>query len=1065
MFSGFEYLSFTSPESLGLARMSPKSIFFHFPDEKSARSADCRNRGPFYMSLAGEWLFQYYESPKEVPDDLSSISSWTRLPVPSCWDMKGFDRPHYTNVTLPWSREEAPPPLVPEKNPTGVYRRSFTLPETWKGKRVFLAFDGAESVVFATLNGKRVGFTKDSRTGAEFEVTTLLQEGENILDVIVIKWSDACYVEDQDQWWHGGLVRNVYLYAANPIFIGDFFAATSLENDYKDGLLSLELRVNFRNKYVEGYSLEAVLFDREEKELFREGIKVNARTKKRIGSSDPARIESDFHKTLENVSLWSAEDPYLYTLLILLKDEKGVLQDVVSTKVGFRSVEIKERSLLINGQRVLICGVNRHEHDPNEGRTLSMDLMEKDVILMKQYNINAVRCSHYPPSWEFLEMCDKYGLYVMDEANIETHAFASGITRNPAWGPAFLDRGQKMVMRDKNHPSIFCWSMGNESGNGPDHAAIAGWIRDFDKSRILHYEAATWWWIPGAEKLKSDIISPMYAHVESIIRWAENFAEKEDRPMILCEYSHAMGNSNGGLADYFKAFRKYPALQGGFIWEFLDHGIYAKDQKTFLYGGDFGDTPNDCNFVADGLCSPDRIPHPAMEEYKYLCQKIAFSLVDAKSLLLRITNENYFTDLSGYDLFWEITCDGKSLASGAITKEMFLESRFYQSCTIDDRDPSEKREGAFIQEVRRPFYKPCPGLYYSHEFHNTALFRIPFILPECETASTLLLNVRAELKEDTLWAKKGHITAYEQFELPFDPFLPVSGKMPEKESASLGGEEAFYSLMGETVLAQKPSLNILRATTDNDGLPWALAYHMTAKPQVRWHDMGLFEAEKEEKLLSCGNTSSIWEEIITTPATKEKILLQQKYTMEENGTIKGEALFSIPDFFRDLPRLGLLFTLDGSFGEVEYFGCGPFENYADRKAGAKKGLYKTTVDKMYTPYIMPQEFGNRSDVKFFSLYSSKLDTTLLFYAPSGVEFSVSRYSYEGLEEAKHTNELVDSGRVFLKLDYFQRGVGSASCGPDANEEYRTQRGDFLLRFKMKAVKGKVEDPASFVKRM
>ena len=1066
MFSKGEFLTFQSPESLGLARMPAKSIFFHFSDEKSAEESSCRNRGEFYMGLAGKWQFKYFENPSLIPDSFDDILSWDFLPVPCCWDMKGYDHPHYTNRNTPWSKEECLAPKVPEKNnPSGAFRRTFTLPENWKNKRVFLAFDGAESVVYATLNGKRVGFTKDSRTGGEFEITPFLKEGENVLDVIVIKWSESCYMEDQDEWWHAGIVRNVYLYAAPEIFISDFFAKTTLENKYKDGILDLEMTVNFPRKYIDGCTLEIAMKDGEKGEIFREEIKVNTHRKKRFGTLDFSRMESSFYKKIPDVKLWSAEEPNLYTLLITLKDEKGNILDVVSTKTGFRSVEIKERTMLINGQRVLITGVNRHEHDPHEGRTVSIDLMEKDILLMKKYNINAVRCSHYPPSWEFLELCDKYGLYVMDEANIETHGYSSDLSRNPAWAPAYLDRGAKMVMRDKNHPCIFCWSLGNESGNGASHNAMAGWMREYDNSRIIHYEAATQEWIPGSNRQKSDIISPMYPYVEAMIRWAENYAEQEDRPMIMCEYSHAMGNSNGGLADYFAAFRKYPSLQGGFIWEWVDHGIYAKDGKTFLYGGDFGDTPSDKNFVADGLVFPDRVPHPAMEEYKYLCQKIRFTLPDAKSLILRITNENYFTDLSRYDFYWEITRDGKKVHEGKITKEMMLESHFYQSCNIDDRDPEEKRAGAFIQEVRRPFYKKCPGLYYSHEFHNTALFRIHTLLPECYANETLLLNVRAELKEDTLWAEKGHIVAYEQFELPFTPIYSFPVPEMEENKSSLSAENAFLSLDGKEIIANKPSLNIMRAHLDNDGVSWALQYHMTAKPLVRWHDKGLYKGEIKSAVLEKEAGKIVWEESFTTPVAEERILLNQKYMMQENGTLKGEALFSVPEFFRDLPRLGLLFTLPGSFEKVEYFGKGPFENYCDRNSGAKKGLYSATVDEIYTPYIMPQEFGNRTEVKYFALYSPALDITLLFHTPAGAEFSVSRYSYEMLENAQHTNELTPSENIYLKLDYFQRGVGSVSCGPDANEEYRTQWGDFLLRFKMKAIKGKIEDISAEIRKM
>ena len=1068
MFSSgsFLALSFQSPEAPGLSRVPAKSIFFHFPDEKSARKSSCRERGPFYMGLAGKWLFKYFKAPSLIPDDFDAIRDWDSLTVPSCWDMKGYDHPHYTNRNTPWKKEEHLAPKVPENdNPSGAFRRKFRLPKSWKGKRVFLAFDGAESVLYAMLNGKSLGFLKDSRTGGEFEITESLREGENVLDVAVVKWSDSCYMEDQDQWWHAGIVRNVYLYAAPENFIGDFFAKTTLKNEYRDGVLDLEMLVNFRKKMLPDHTLFVTLSGEKDHTVFREELPVNRHFAKRFGSSDFSRTASSLHKEIPGVRAWSAEDPFLYTLLITLKDGNGTVLDAVGAKIGFRSVEIKERSLLLNGQRVLITGVNRHEHDPHEGRTLSMDRMEQDAVLMKQYNINAVRCSHYPPSWEFLELCDKYGLYVMDETNLETHGYSSDLSNNPAWAPAYLDRCVKMVMRDKNHPSVFCWSLGNESGSGPNHNAMAGWIRDYDASRIVHYEAATQGWIPGNERLKSDIVSPMYPYVESMIRWAENFAEQEDRPMILCEFSHAMGNSNGGLSDYFEAFRKYPCLQGGFIWEFLDHGIYAKDRKTFLYGGDFGDTPNDLNFVADGLVSPERKPHPALEEYKYLAQKIRFALPDPRSLVLRITNEKYFTDLSSYDFFWEMTREGKKIAGGKITKEMMLESFFYQSCTIDDREKGEKKEKSFLQEVRRPFYKPCTGLYCSHEFHNTALFRIHALVPECSPGDTLLLDVRAELKKDTLWAKKGHIVAYEQFELPYAAFREAARASRKTVLPRLSAKGDFLTLEGQKILAERPSLNLLRATLDNDGVPWALPMHMTAKPLVRWHDKGLYEGRIRSSAKEEGPGRLLLTETFSTPATKEKITLSQKYVSLENGAVDGEALFSVPEFFRDLPRLGVLFTLPGSFRKVEYFGRGPFENYVDRCSGAKKGLYKTTVDDMITPYIMPQEYGNRTGVKFFSLYSASLNVTLLFSTPMGAEFSVSPYSWEMLENAKHTNELSDSGKVFLKLDYFQRGVGSVSCGPDAKEEYRTQWGEFLLRFRMKAVPGKVTDLPAAVKEM
>ena len=655
--------SWQTPELTSLNRLPPRATL-----ERTDR-----------RSLDGEWGFRLSPRPEEAP---SARGRRHRVEVPGLWTMQGFESPHYTNVVMPFADR---PPNVPDANPTGVYRRTFTIPRGWRRKRIVLGFGGVEGVLHVVLNGEPVGIGKDSRTPSEFDVTEIVRHGApNELVAAVVRWSDASFVEDQDQWWHAGISRGVYLYAGG---IEDVFARAGA-----DGSLAVDARGAVRARLLD------------------------ARGRTVLRTSLPAETG------LRAPRLWSAEAPSLYTLVVEAEDG-----ETASCTIGFRTVEVRDRRLLVNGEAVEIHGVNRHDHDDVRGRAVTRELMETDARLMKQFNVNAVRCSHYPNDPYWLDLCDRYGLYVIDEANIESHAYYDELCRDPRYLGAWVDRVQNMVERDKNHPSVILWSLGNESGYGPNHDAAAGWVRARDASRPLHYEGAIARdWTGG--RMATDVVCPMYAEVDAIEAWAA--APTDDpRPLILCEYSHAMGNT-GGLADYYAAFERHGALQGGFIWEWVDHGIRRRDRRGreyWAYGGDFGDEPNDANFCADGLVWPDRTPHPSLYELKFLARPVRVEAL--RGGRFRIRNRHRFTGLDRYRGEWELTVDGK-----------------------------RRRRG------RLPALRVPPG----------GTFEFALDLPE--TDGERFVTFRFFLREATEWAPAGHEVAWQQLALPSRRARRASGR-------------------------------------------------------------------------------------------------------------------------------------------------------------------------------------------------------------------------------------------------------------------------------------------------
>lgn len=994
-----------SPECTGLNRLPARANLFNFSDEDSARKIG-KEFSPWVKKLNGTWKFYYTEAPDKIPAAYvaseTSDTDWDDITVPGCFNMQGYDKPHYTNAQMPWDNL---PPHVPEKNPTGVYRRTFTLDENWQERRTILHFDGVESFFQAYVNGQEVGYAKDSRTSTEFDISPYLKTGENQITVIVVKWSDASFIEDQDHWWMAGIFRDIYLRSVPANSISDVFAVASLDEKLKDGILDIKFHSYFEADF-ENWKYRCRLYDSCGNNVFDDFVEANILAEPYTCypcSKDPRRTKGATQINVPCPEKWSAESPSLYTLTVELVNPENETVDVTALKVGFRSIEIKNRELLINGKPVQINGVNRHDHDDVHGKTVSVELMRKDLELMKQFNFNAIRTSHYPNAPEFYDLCDEYGFYVIDEANIEHHAFYNDLSSNPQWTTAFIDRAVGMVERDKNHPCIYAWSLGNESGCGENHAAMAGWIRFFDKSRTIHYQGASYVGffngIPNINLAITDYTAPMYPTLEKCIDWVKN--KDDQRPYIMCEYSHAMGNSNGALKEYFEFFEKYHGAQGGFIWEWIDHGIKQVDEngvEYWAYGGDFGDTPHDANFCTDGLVWPDRKPHPAMYEFKKLAQPLKVSAVDLDKGIFEIFNKNYFIDLSYLEIYWELKAGGKVLKSGNIPMPQVL--------------PQTGMEIKLDLNAVRP------------------------------SADKAFLRFSFKRKEATIWGNAGFETAWEQFEMPL-----TAEKQPAKEleSFELDSNSSFENVLklnGIIDIDCTVNSSIWRAPIDNDGIKnWS----GTDNSRVLnvWRKLGV-DYSKNIVESSVMNASKLTVKQKTQCKTAA-VSNEQTYSALPGGALLVKNNFEVPAELSDLPRVGVILKLPKELEEVEYFGLGPHENYIDRQSGVWFDIFQDTVNGMYVPYILPQENGARCQVSWTALRNAE-GHGIMVIAPEKMQFTVSRFSAKQMYEAKHTNELKPEDKVLLYLDYAQRGLGTRSCGPDTLDKYRLKSGKYSFNF-------------------
>jgi beta-galactosidase len=781
-----------APELTSLHRRRMRSPLVSFPDAASARTG-AREASPWFASLDGAWRFRLLDSPDEIPPAIGdrdlADDDWDEVDVPGCWTMQGLpDRPHYTNVQMPFAD---PPPSVPERNPTGCYRRRFSVPSAWAGRTVVLSVGAAESALAVLVNGRLVGLSKDSRLAAEFDVTPYVDVGrdDNVVCCVVVKWSDASHLEDQDHWWHGGLPREVFLRSSPaPVAIGDVKVTAGLDDALVDG--TLDVRVEVDGAPGEGWHVRAALETLDGDELDVRGT---------LGGPVPTRASRGFGFTghvvrssvvAPGVTPWSSEVPQRYRLLVSLVDPAGADVEVVAVLVGFRRVEVGGRELRVNGRPVLFRGVNRHDFHPDRGRALSVDDLRADVVEIKRWGFNAVRTSHYPNDPRFLDLCDELGLYVVDEANLETHASMFTLCNDPAYLSAWIERGARMVQRDKNHPCVVLWSLGNESGHGANHEAMAAWIRRYDPSRPLHYEGAVMLGLDRGASV-TDVVCPMYAPIERIVAWASSPVAGDERPLILCEYSHAMGNSNGCLAEYWEAIEAHHGLQGGFIWEWWDHGLRqaAPDAPAgwrFTYGGDWGDEPNDGNFCLDGVVWPDRRPKPALAEHRQLATPVRLSWVDDPGGDVRIEHRQDFAPLDRFSLSCELLLDGEVVGSTDVV--------------LPDVPPGTSMVVALSDLV--------PGLELGGHGGGSS-------------ERSLLFHVTLAAAEG--WAPAGFEVAWQQLDLaPSAPSRP----------ATIAGEPTWPAGMVEP-----PRLTLWRAPVDNDRI--RAGQPAAGTPAHRWRAWGL----------------------------------------------------------------------------------------------------------------------------------------------------------------------------------------------------------------------------------
>jgi beta-galactosidase/beta-glucuronidase len=972
-----------NPAVLHRNRERGHATLLPFADERSA-IADDRGASPFYLSLNGDWRFGYFDRPSDVPPGFEAEqfddAAWNTLPVPSNWQMHGYGRPHYTNVNYPYPVD---PPHVPTDNPVGVYRRMFTLPKDWKGGQTSITFDGVDSFFYLFINGQSVGFSKVSHLPAEFDITAFVRPGENQVTAQVFQWCDGSYLEDQDMWRLSGIFRDVFLTSVPQPHLRDVRVRTSMKNEYRDATLDIVAEV------VGGSgTLVARLLDAD-------GKTVAERTA-------PASGKVQFDINIANPKKWSAEEPNLYSLILSMQ-APGSPTVIHRIAVGFRQIETKDGRLLLNGVPIKLRGVNRHDTHPDTGHAVTYDDMLRDAVLMKQHNINTVRTSHYPNDSRWLDICDWLGLYVIDETDLETHGFGplgiwDQLPKDPAWKDAFVDRAERMVERDKNHPSIIMWSLGNESGWGENHEAMAGRIRELDPTRLIHYEGG------GGNAPCLDVVSVMYPTLEKLI--AEGERTDDPRPYFMCEYAHAMGNGPGNLREYQEVIEKYPRLLGGCIWEWVDHGIRQQTpdgREWFAYGGDFGDIPNDGNFCIDGLNFPDRIPHSGLIEYKKIIEPVRVE-ADLARGEIKIFNRYAFRQLNSLQGLWRETDGEKTLSQGTLT-------------------PLDASPGGWMRMILEG-------------------------LPTSATGRGRWLELSFVTAEESEWATKGFELAWAQFEIPATvpkqkpaPAAAPPLQLQQTPSAlALRGENlsldldldhatiARWESQGISLFSAGPTPYLWRAPTDNDhyiGNDWR---------KHGFDRLALRVGSKSIEPISPASVLVHFAGTLGAAGLRPIADVEIRYTIHGSGDVVIHTSFTPKVELITLPRFGLRAILNGKLDRFAWFGLGPHETYRDRRDSGRVGVWRGTVADQHVPYIRPQENGNKSDVRWATVTDARGAGLAIFGMPT-LNVNVQRYRDEDLVAAKHAHELSFRDATVLHMDLDHAGLGSASCGPRPLEKY------------------------------
>lgn len=977
------------------------------PNIVSYSNIDDAKKGDFkhsdyYKSLNGKWKFKYSSDQKLRPKDFHKtdfdISNWDEINVPSNWEVEGYGTPIYVNTEYPFDKHPEPP-FIKIDNPVGSYKYDFTVDETWKGKSIFLHFGAVKSAAYLWINGEKVGYTQGSKTPSEWDITKYLQKGINTIALEVYRWSDGSFLECQDFWRISGIERDVFIYAKNKISISDYFAQSLLINNYKDGSFILDVEIRNKNKNANIFA-HVQLFDEKNNLIFDQKAKLEIKDEKEFSNTS-------FESIIKNVKQWSAENPNLYKILISLETKKGKILDMISATTGFRTAEIIDGQFLINGKAVLVKGVNRHEHDEFKGHVISEKSMLEDIRLMKLNNINTVRTCHYPNDPRWYELCNIYGLYVIDEANIESHGMGYGkrsLAKDSTWMDAHLDRTIRMFERDKNHPCIITWSLGNEAGNGINFEKTYQWIKDHDSTRPVQYERSL-------QDYNTDIYCPMYASLEHL----ENYAKTHtDRPLIMCEYAHAMGNSVGGLKDYWDLIEKYKMLQGGCIWDWVDQGLAETDEngiKYWNYGGDYGpDTiPSSGNFCLNGLVRADRVPNPHLNEVKKVYQNIKFKALDFENGEFEIFNNFDFTNLDQYEIQYSFKSNATIVKRGKLDHLIVAPGKSKIVAIAFPEDLFSNKNAEYFIEFS-VFTKKEKGLIpLAHEIAYEQI-QIPAhkIQNAVETFAQKVLEITETEEEINI---KG-----DEFQLKFNKATANPDYLSFKE-------EVFFN--------DEIKLNFWRAPTLNDAADGngERAWKKAGLNNLKEVPIKIFMEKPEENIAKIFIYKSFVNE------NQEVVLdVYQSYTIFGNGLIDVYTQILPHEIVKTFAKIGLQLKLPAEFNSVKWFGRGPFETYPDRAAAGTIDEFKMSINDLHFDYIVPQENGNRSEVRWMSL-SNKNNTSLLISSDSLFNFSARHYSDESLNNAKHINELKTENHTYLNIDYLQNGLGTATCGPGCLDKY------------------------------
>lgn len=992
----------------GINRMPARAHFLTFPSKEKALLNNNRYTHAF-KNLNGVWKFMFLDAPEYSPEGFFNsdfdVTKMDDITVPGNWQLQGYGKMHYSDL---WYNFPINPPYVPTENPTGIYKRTFFVEESYRDKKIIIRFCGVDSAYHLWINGKEVGYSKVARNESEFDITDLIRVGEeNDVTVRVYQWSDGTYLEDQDMWWESGIFRDVELIGVPKDGINDYKVIADLDDEYKNGIFKVEAFL----RTTKEVNVTFELVDAGENTVF---------TKTVVAKDGKACID----EVIADVNHWTAETPYLYKLFMTVEDD-GRIIEVIPQNVGFRNIRLNGETFLVNGVAIKFKGVNRHDYSPQNGRVVSREEIEKDIILMKQFNINAIRTSHYPNSYYLYDLCDEYGMYLIAETDLECHGFEltgdyKWITDDPSWELAYVSRMTRMIERDKNHPAIIFWSLGNESAFGCNFRKMTDVAHEMDPTRLVHYEG-------DFDVESADVYSTMYTWIENPKKpyLMKDIIEKSKKPHIHCEYCHAMGNGPGNLKDYQDLVYAHDKLQGGFVWEWFDHGIESfteSGEKYYRYGGDFGDDPSNKDFCIDGLIMPDRTPSPGLYEYKKVIEPITTTAVDIQKGIINLLSRYDFANLDRFNLVYKVMEDDVILQTGFMAVPS-IEARANKDITL----PYD------LSAI-----KVKPGAHY-------------------------YVNISYQLREDTRYASSGHELATAQFELPLYKegivIRPEGILNVEKEHTTLHVKGANFSLDfnlvngnlmnivrdGMQVLSKGPRLTLWRAPISNDmeiidKLKKVYFLHLEHEVvmNIDYHMEGNILKVEVDTINS--TTNSAWHfktKYVYTVCPSGDILI------DVEGTPSGRVDLA-PDM---LPRIGVSMHLDKSMEHVRYFGMGPGENYADSKEAAQMGLYANTVDGLFTNYVIPQENGNHMGCKWVSMTNDR-GMGLLASTEGDFNFSASWYEDKDLDDAKHTCDLVKRDYIVFNVDYKQNALGTNSCGQWQLDKYRAKFEDFKLSFRL-----------------